>query len=278
MPELPEVERGRRIAEHTAAGRTIQKVWSASDPIVFEGATPAKVRRALTGRKVLEARRWGKVLWLELDRAPHPQFHFGMSGAFRIRGEPPLPLESGPRTDDDDWPPRFAKIRLFFDDGGELVMTNARRLGRIRLVMDPERDPPVGKLGFDPYLNLPSASEFAKKVARRKIAIKALLLDQKFAAGVGNWIADEVLYQARIDPRRRTDELSAEEVRRLRTKLRHVIKTAVEANADKARFPKTWLFHHRWGKKDDVCTARGERIEHIEVAGRTTAWVPGVQG
>ena len=277
MPELPEVERGRRIVEAVAVGRRIRKVWCADDPIVFEGVDPANLRRSLTGRKVCEARRWGKVLWWMLDRPPHPQFHFGMTGAFRIRGEQPLPLASGPRVDDPQWPPRFSKIHLIFEDGGELVMTNARRLGRIRLLEDPENEPPVGKLGFDPYLALPEFPEFAAKVARRKISVKALLLDQKFAAGVGNWIADEVLYQARLDPRLRADQLTPEQVRRLRTKLRHVIKTAVEANADKSRFPKTWLFHHRWGKNQDAQTARGEPIEHIEVAGRTTAWVPSAQ-
>ena len=277
MPELPEVERGRRIAEDIAVGRRVRDVWCADDHLVFAGVTPARMRRALVGREVREARRWGKVLWLVLDRAPHPQFHFGMSGAFRVRGERPLPLASGPRVDDPAWPPRFTKIRLFFTDGGELVMTNARRLGRIRLLQDPEHDPPVGKLGFDPYLALPALPDFAARVARRKVTLKGLLLDQKFAAGVGNWIADEVLYQARLDPRRRTDSLTSEEVRRLRTKLRHVIRTAVDANADKARFPKTWLFHHRWGKNQDAQTARGEPIEHIEVAGRTTAWVPSLQ-
>ncbi len=53
---------------------------------------------------------------------------------------------------------------------------------------------------------------------------------------------------------------------------------AVRVDADKTRFPRSWLFHHRWGKDDDARTHRGERIEHATVAGRTTAWVPSVQG
>ena len=93
----------------------------------------------------------------------------------------------------------------------------------------------------------------------RSAVIKALLLDQTFAAGVGNWIADEVLYQARIDPRRRANALSAAEARRLRVKLKRIIETAVLVDADKSRFPRDWLFHQRWGRKRGA-TIRGKPV------------------
>jgi len=67
------------------------------------------------------------------------------------------------------------------------------------------------------------------------------------------------------------------ECRRLRSKLGHGIRTAVRVDAEKFRFPRTWLFHHRWGKAADARTSRGEPIEHLEIGGRTTAWVPDVQ-
>jgi len=94
---------------------------------------------------------------------------------------------------------------------------------------------------------------------------------------VGNWIADEVLYQARIAPSRRAHTLTAAEAARLRARLRSVVATAVAARADHARFPRGWLFHHRWGRNAAARTAGGERIRHITVGGRTTAWVPTVQ-
>jgi formamidopyrimidine-DNA glycosylase len=202
-----------------------------------------------------------------------------MTGAFRTPASNAVTLASsptGPR--DDGWPPRFAKIRLRFDDGGDLVMTNKRRLGRIRLRDDPEGEPPISRLGFDPLLDLPPPREFAQRLGTRRVSVKGLLLDQSFAAGVGNWIADEVLYQARIDPRRRAGDLTADEAERVRKKLRSVVRAAVAANAEKDRFPRTWLFHHRWGRREDARTSRGEAVEFLEVAGRTTAWVPAVQG
>jgi len=277
MPELPAVERGRRLAQRVARGRRITKVSCARDRIVFDGVSPDRVRTALTGRTVRAARRWGKHIWLELDRRPWPCFHFGMTGSFRVRGVPPLHLVMSPPPGGPQWPPRFTKIRLWLSGGRELVMTNTRRLGRIRLRDDPPREPPISALGFDPLLDLPPAGQLAAVLARRSAPIKAVLLDQAFAAGVGNWIADEVLYQARIDPRRPACALAYNAVRRLRSRLKHVIETAVEVDGVSARFPKRWLFHHRWGKARDAVTARGERIEHVTIAGRTTAWVPQVQ-
>ena len=277
MPELPEVEHARGLAERVAQGRRITKVVCAPDEIVFEKTAPATIRRALAGRTVRAVRRRGKHIWFELDRRPWPCFHFGMTGGFRTRGDTPLRLASSPLTSDAAWPPRFTKLRLHLSDGEELAVTNKRRLGRIRLRHDPAHEPPISELGFDPLLDLPTPRVFAAKLSRRTALIKPLLLDQTFAAGVGNWIADEMLYQARIDPRRRADELSAEQVRRLHAKLKHVIRTAVRADADKSRFPRGWLFHRRWGRDRDATTIHGERIEHLTLGGRTTAWVPGVQ-
>jgi len=186
-------------------------------------------------------------------------------------------VSSGKARPGNPWPPRFSKLVLGFDDGGRLAVTDARRLGRIRLRADPPAEPPISLLDFDALRGLPSPARFAALVQARGAPIKALLLDQSFSAGVGNWIADEVLYQSRIDPRRPARSLSALEVRRLRSAIRSVVGTAVRARADSDRFPRTWLFHHRWGRQIGAVTARGQSIRHITVGGRTTAWVPSVQ-
>jgi formamidopyrimidine-DNA glycosylase len=277
MPELPEVERARKLCERVAAGRRIERARCAEDRIVFDGISPGTFARSLRGREVRKVLRRGKHLWFALDRPPHPLFHFGMAGGFCAKGETPLPLVSSGRKVEVDWPPRWAKVHLFFEGGGELVMTDKRRLGRVRLREEPEREPPIADLGFDPLLDPPGAAEFARLLRARWTSVKAVLLDQGFAAGVGNWIADEVLYQARIDPRRRADSLSEASTRELRAALLRVVRHAVKVDAEKDRFPRTWLFHRRWGKKAGATTARGERIVFLDVAGRTTAFVPSVQ-
>ncbi|HYB41866.1 MAG TPA: DNA-formamidopyrimidine glycosylase family protein [Candidatus Methylomirabilis sp.] len=278
MPELPEVETARILARRVAVGRRIARVWCADDPIVFGGLTSLRFRRALSGSRVRGVGRHGKHLWLELDRRPWPCFHFGMTGGFstpRARGV--KLISSGDRDPGDGWPPRFTKLRLVFDDGGELVMTDARRLGRIRLRMDPRAEPPISELGFDALLGLLPPARFSAMLADRGAPVKALLLDQSFAAGVGNWIADEVLYQARIAPRRPARSLTPAEARRLRARLRSVVHAAVAARADSDRYPRSWLFHHRWGRDAAAVTARGEKIRHDTIGGRTTAWVPAIQ-
>jgi formamidopyrimidine-DNA glycosylase len=156
-------------------------------------------------------------------------------------------------------------------------MPDARRFGRIRLQQDPESEPPLSRLGFDPLLDLPSAMELRHLLARRRAPIKSVLLDQGLFAGVGNWIADEVLYQAGLRPQRLASELRLGEVGRLRARLRAIVKRAVAVDADSDRFPRTWLFEHRWGKNAEARTARGERIVHDTIGGRTTAWVPSRQ-
>src|SRR2546427_601866 len=176
------------------------------------------------------------------------------------------------RAHPDVWPPRFLKLPLVLDDGTKVAFRDARRLGRVRLRHDPRAEPPISLLGFDALRQLPPLRRLAALFGERAAPVKAVLLDQSFSAGVGNWIADEVLYQARIDPRRRAHLLTAAEIGRLRGRLRAVVATAVRVGADSDRFPATWLFHTRWSKRlRSPMTGRGERIRYLTVGGRATA-------
>jgi formamidopyrimidine-DNA glycosylase len=277
VPELPEVETARRLAVRVAVGRRVVGVWCAADPIVVDGATPARVGAALRGRLVRAARRHGKHLWLELDRRPWLLMHFGMTGRLQTPSRPPLRLMSSRNLASAGWPPRFVKLRLTFDDGGELAFADARRLGRIRLRDDPKRQPPLAGLGFDALHELPPPHCFQALLHERTAPMKALLLDQSFAAGVGNWIADEVLFQARIDPRRPARSLSSAEASRVRRRLRDVLTLAVRVGADSDRYPRGWLFHRRWDRDPLARTASGAQIRWDTIGGRTTAWAPSVQ-
>jgi formamidopyrimidine-DNA glycosylase len=276
MPELPEVETARRAAAAIAVGRRIVGVDVTDDPIVFEGRAPAVIRRALLGRRVRAVRRHGKHFWFELDRRPWLGVHFGMAGGLTTTRRGTVRLRSSRARIDPGWPPRFTRLVLEFDDGGALAIADGRRLGRIRLRRDPRREPPVVGLGFDAFRGLPTPARFRALARARAGPVKALLLDQSFAAGVGNWIADEALYQARIAPRRPVRSLTDAELDRLRLRLRAVVRAAVRLRADGDRFPRSWLFHRRWDRRPGI-TRRREPIRWDTIAGRTTAWVPAVQ-
>jgi len=262
VPELPEVEAQRKLVEKHLTGRTLVRVAAMRDTIVYSGVSSRQFAERLRGRKVHGVRRKGKHLWLELDRRPWPIFHFGMGGHFEVYRD----FER----------PRFWKVELECEDGVCLAMTNPRRLGRIRLLHDPLSEPPLSLLGPDPLDALPSVPAFARMLSARRGPIKAVLLDQKFLAGIGNWVADEVLYQARISPFRLVPSLSDVEIRRLRSKIRSVIERAVAVDARSELFPRNWLFHVRWGK-DPEARVRSGGLAFGVVGGRTTAWVPSVQ-
>ena len=123
---------------------------------------------------------------------------------------------------------------------------DARRLGRIRLCNDPLREPPISELGFDPILSMPTLEDFSAKVLKRSCPIKALLLDQSFSAGVGNWVADEVLYHSRIHPEQRCNTLEEDQIKALHSSVGYVCETAVKVDAEASKFPDDWLFKHRW--------------------------------
>jgi formamidopyrimidine-DNA glycosylase len=250
--------------ERALVGRRIRAVRTVDDPIVYDAVGPRDFARALRGRRVLAVRRRGKHLWLELDRRPWPLFHFGMTGSFRVY-----------RPESER--PRFWKVELVMDDGRRLAMRDPRRFGRIRLQEDPERERPLRLLGYDPLLDRLDARALGERISRRRAPIKAVLLDQAVFAGVGNWIADEVLFQARLRPDREAALLSEAEIGRLLRRLVSIVRRAVSVDADSDRFPRGWLFHRRWGKDAQARTAADERIVHQTIGGRTTAWVPARQ-
>ena len=127
-----------------------------------------------------------------------------------------------------------------------LAFVDPRRFGRIRLCAKPLKEPPISELGFDPIICMPTLDVFKELVLKRTCPIKALLLDQTFSAGVGNWVADEILYLSRIHPEQRCNTLDVEQLSTLHHQTSEVCRIAVSVNADADKFPDDWLFKHRW--------------------------------
>ena len=190
MPELPLVERFRSEAERYARGRRVERARSVVDDMMLPDLSPRRFSAALTGRRIVEVARRGKFLWFNFDQPPHLVMHFGMTGEF-VYGERERPKH---------W-----RFELALSSGRNLTLVDPRRFGRVLLARDPLTEPPISELGFDPWLDPIGPSAFTRAVQARSAPIKAILLDQSFTAGVGNWIADEVLHLARIDRKRQID-------------------------------------------------------------------------
>jgi formamidopyrimidine-DNA glycosylase len=248
MPELPEAERARALIADRALGRRIASVDD-SDSYVTRPHAPGELAAALSGRRLTSANRIGKALWLETDGGgPDLGLHLGMAGQIAIDEEP-----------HDRWD-RFA---LTFEDGGRLALRDKRRLGRAVL------EPDIGRLGPDAAVI--TRAEFRRRVGRSGAPIKARIMDQGVIAGVGNLLADEILWQARIDPRRPASSLSDAELDVLRRAVRSTVRRAVRLGG--AHTGK--LNAHR--ERDGHCPRCGAPLSRARVGGRTTYWCPAEQ-
>ncbi|XP_021826678.1 formamidopyrimidine-DNA glycosylase isoform X5 [Prunus avium] len=307
MPELPEVEAARRAIEENCLGKKITKALIADDPKVIDGVSRADFEASLLGKTIVSAHRKGKNLWLRLDSPPFPSFQFGMAGAIYIKGVAVTKYKRSAVKDTDEWPSKYSKLFVELDDGLEFSFTDKRRFARVRLLKDPASVPPISELGPDALLEPMTGDELFESLSKKKIAIKTLLLDQSYISGIGNWVADEVLYQARIHPEQSAASLSKENYGNLHKSIKEVIEYAVQVDADSIQFPREWLFHFRWGKKPRKVIEKslevgadssqfpsnwifhsrekkpgkafvdGRKIDFITVGSRTTAYVPELQ-
>ena len=246
MPELPEAERARQTLE-SALERRIVAVDD-RDTYVCRPHAPGEIAAALTGHRFHSAHRRGKFMWLETEDGPALGLHLGMAGRIVV---------------DPDDRSRWDRFAVEFEDGGRLALRDKRRLGRAVL------NPDYSHVG--PDAALVGRDEFRFRIGTGRAPIKARLLDQGAISGIGNLLADQVLWQARIAPRRIVSDLSTEELDRLRREVRSAIRSAIRlGGAHTGRFIAA-------RNAEGVCPRDGHALERARVGGRTTYWCPSCQ-
>jgi formamidopyrimidine-DNA glycosylase len=245
MPELPEVESARALIAGQGLGRRIAAVED-SDSYVTRPHPPGEIAGALIGHRLTSANRIGKTLWLQTDRGgPDLGLHLGMAGRIAIDEEPHE---------------RWDRFALSFEDGGRLALRDKRRLGRA--ILEPE----LARLG--PDAAVVTRTEFRRRVGPSAAPIKARLMDQRVIAGIGNLLADEILWEARIDPRRPSSSLSEPELDAVRRAMRTVIRRSLRLGGAHTGD----LNPHR--ERDGHCPRCGALLSRARVGGRTTYWCP----
>jgi formamidopyrimidine-DNA glycosylase len=255
VPELPEVEAYRRFFRLHGAGRAVRGV-DVPDPEIVRNASSDDLGLALAGRRFEEPRRHGK--WLLCPASgPVLLVHFGMTGDLVWSGDEPL------RHPHD-------RLVIVLEDG-ELRYRNMRRLGGVWLARDEEAlRVLLGDLGPD-ALDIGRA-EFLARLSRRRGGVKAALMDQSFVAGIGNLLADEILWQARLHPRRRIEDIGADGRALLFRTMHRVLRIAVE-EFDYLETRGRWLNHVR-GEPGARCPRCRTPLAQGTVAGRTTYLCP----
>jgi formamidopyrimidine-DNA glycosylase len=258
MPELPDVEHARRFLARHAGGRRIERTV-VTDHGILRNVTARTLGRALRDQRFEDPDRHGKWL-IAWTTGPVVLLHFGMTGEL-VQGD-------GPSD-------RHRHDRVIFElDRGELRYRNMRKLGGLWMAHNEDEAREVmGALGPD-ALGL-GRRHFHQLLGARRGRVKATLMNQAVLAGVGNLIADEALWHARLHPARPIPSLTDTERDRLFEGLREVLRTSVEATGGVAR-PEGWLLAVR-GRPDARCPRCGTELERSTVAGRTTYHCPRCQ-
>ena len=265
MPELAEVEYYRRRWE-PFLGSTVSRVKIHEGNRIFRDCDPVDLARSLPGRKFNEARRHGKRMLFRFGDDGWLSIHLGMAGKLMAEPSPDFELHKHDHL-------------VIYLDNGVLIFRDTRYFGLVGWQLTQAE--PSWWLNRGPDLLAANYKwkDLAASITRRKRSpLKSVLLDQDLFPGVGNWMADEILWRAALYPGRKGESLQEREMKRLYKALREVCKDALRVIApDWSKPPDTWLFNHRW-RDGGTCPKTGEPLRRIQVGGRTTCYSPARQG
>jgi formamidopyrimidine-DNA glycosylase len=273
MPELPEVETVRRSLLDRVVGQRIMSMQLRDFPGVLAGDRLEDVLPRVADRRVVGVRRRAKYLILDLDDGTALVVHLRMTGRLTAvpHDEPPL---------------RFERLAIELSNGLDLRFSDQRKFGRVVHTLDDDLLQLERRLGLEPLTREFSAAWLEERLRRRTGKIKAVLLDQGLIGGLGNIYVDESLFRAGINPERRANTLSSEEIRRLHRAIRAVLRAAIDGKgttfssfADASGNPGGYrgklLVYGRGGK--DPCSRCGTLLERTVVGGRGTSFCPRCQ-
>ena len=258
MPELAEVEYYRKQWD-TGLDQRVARVELHARTRVFRGVDTRDITGALCGQPFSGSWARGKQMLFRFGRKAWVGIHLGMTGKLRSEA---LPFQ----------PDKHDHLVIFLRTV-VLVFQDSRQFGRVRFDIGSEPPEWWRRIPASPHEHTFTKELMAAFLARhQRLPIKASLLLQTGFAGVGNWMADEILWQARISPTRKTGNLQPDELHRLWRSARSVCRKAMETIAsDFGDPPRGWLFHERWSRKG-VCPKHRTPLKWATIGGRTTVW------
>jgi formamidopyrimidine-DNA glycosylase len=278
VPELPEVESILRRIGPALGGRTIRRVTTGSDRLVFETSRPA-LKRLLPGRRVKGLGRAGKYLLLHLDDGSRLLLHLGMTGQLLLADR-----ASRGKKNAGFVPDIHTHLCLDFGRGrSALYFRDVRRFGTVALLEPGRGCERLQKLGIDALQA--TGAQLHSRARKRRTAIKSLLLDQSVLAGYGNIYADEALFRAGIRPATPSSRLSAERCAALVREGKRVMRRAIASGGSSVSdylHPDggrgSYQQEHRvYGREGEPCPRCGAPIVRTVLGGRSTHYCPRCQ-
>jgi formamidopyrimidine-DNA glycosylase len=263
MPELAEVEFYRRQWD-PGLGQQIVRVQLHGRKRIFRGSNTRALAHELTGSRYLRSFAWGKQMLFEFSGGNWIGIHLGMTGKLRVE------------------PPKFRPEKhdhlILHQSKRALIFRDARLFGRVRFHHG-KSAPPWWRAGGPDIVSAEFDRKFFEEFLSRhgRAPIKAVLLLQRGFAGIGNWMADEILWRAKIVPLTAAGALTAARRARLFRETQFVASESLRIiGPDFGDPPRDWLIHQKW-KRDGVCPRHGTPLRKAMIGGRTTAWCPKCQ-
>ena len=264
MPELAEVE---YIRKRWDAGlrRKITRVAIHRGDRLFRSVNEKRLIRALTGATLRGSEARAKLMCFRFTGDAWLGIHLGMTGDLHVEAP--------------DFKPGRHDHLVLYQKERALVFTDPRKFGRVHF--GEGREAPAWWAGLPPAVTAPEFTlervrEFMKRRAR--LAVKAALLVQTMFPGIGNWMADEILWRAKVDPRTLCGKLTGKQIEAVWREAREVCAIALATvGEDFSDPPDDWLFHQRWTSKG-VCPIHGIGLKTATIGGRTTRWCARCQG
>jgi len=253
MPELPDVEMFKRYLDATSLHQRISGV-DVESAYVLKGVSARELAHRLKGRCFECSRRHGKHLFVRANGELWLRLHFGMTGSLQYFKR-------------EQQPSKHTRVLFVFARTHCLAFEDQRKFGEVGLVKDVDDFLKKRALGPD-ALDL-RLSEFRAIFEKHRGAVKAIVLNQKFIAGIGNIYADEILFRARMHPATETSRLGDKAITKLFRATHHILEKAITAKADVNQMPRSWLLPHRG--KGGKCPRCGRNLRSARIGGRT-AW------
>jgi formamidopyrimidine-DNA glycosylase len=273
VPELPEVETVRSRLEPVLVGRRFDRV-EIFDPRVTRPVEPREVAAELEGEVVAAVERRGKYLVVRFETGRVLLIHLRMTGTMRH--------ESGGAPERDP----HLRVVVTLDDGSDVSYRDVRRFGTWLLLEPGEETAYLAeRLGEEPLTRAFTPASLGARFDRRRAPVKAALLDQRAAAGMGNIYADEALWRAQIHPLRPAGDLDEHELRRLHKAVRDALKAGIARQGTTLRDYRTpdgaegrmQTALRVYGREGEPCYRCGNQIGKTRAAGRGTWYCPSCQ-
>lgn len=255
MPELPSIEIFKKYFDSTSLNQKIKEAIIPNPEILVE-TSEKSLKDCLDSQFFISSSRYGKYLFASISNASFLVFHFGMTGFFKYHSI-------------NEEHTKHNRISIIFENGNILDFEDPRKFGKVSITNNISNFIEKQKLGPDALkIDLKS---FKNLFQNRTGLIKPLLMNQHFLAGIGNLYADEILFQSRIHPLKKANQINNHELEILYENMVWVLKKAIEFNDRPRNFPENFLLSHRYHGGE--CPGGG-KLDIIKVGGRTTYYCP----